>query len=48
MEACIMPPVSNLSPEKLKVATKKVHSSGLNIKYCGKDLENQRIWDGQF
>jgi len=32
---------SNLSLEKLKGATKKVHSSGLNIKYCGKDLENQ-------
>jgi hypothetical protein len=43
-----MPLVSNLSLEKLKGATKKVHSRGLNIKYCGKDLENQRIWDGQF
>jgi hypothetical protein len=32
---------SNLSLGKLKGATKKVHSSGLNIKYCGKDLENQ-------
>jgi hypothetical protein len=43
-----MPLVSNLQLEKLKGATKKVHSSGMNIKYCGKDLENQRIWDGQF
>ena len=38
-----MPLVSNLSLDKLKGSTKKVHSSCLNIKYCGKDLENQRI-----
>ena len=39
---------SNLSLEKLKGATKKVHSSGLKIKYCGKDFENQGFLDGQF
>ena len=43
-----MPLVLTCRSEKLKGATKKVHSSGLNVKYCGKDLENQRFWDGQF
>ena len=32
---------SNLSLEKLIGATKKDHSSGLNVGYCGKGLENQ-------